>query len=143
MKKVEILYLHNNQFYGSVPVEICELKKLRLLNLSNNLFRGILPENIGKLANLESLLLSGNNLVGPVPVSFGNLQKLRDLTMFKSYPSELCSPKRAFNRFAFNRIYIEGPKNGINSSHYNFKEVYGRERSTNDDESVTIFSGKL
>lgn len=142
MKKLEVLYLQDNKLYGILPAELCELKRLRLLNLSNNNLRGCLPENIGRLSNLESLLIAGNNIVGPVPLSFGELQKLRDLTLFKSYPSELCTPKRAFDRFAFNRIYLEGPKHGINSIHWDYKDVYGRERTAADDESVTIFSGK-
>ena len=142
MKKLEVLYLQDNKLYGTLPAELCELKRLRLLNLSNNNLRGCLPENIGRLSNLESLLIAGNNIVGPVPLSFGELQKLRDLTLFKSYPSELCTPKRAFDRFAFNRIYLEGPKHGINSIHWDYKDVYGRERTAADDESVTIFSGK-
>ena len=142
-KKLEILYLQHNQLYGVLNEELCELKRLRLLNLSHNEFRGCLPEKIGQLQQLEMLLLAGNHLVGPVPLSFGQLDRLRDLTLFKSYPSELCTPKRAFNRFAFHRIYVEGPEHGVNSSHWDFKQVYGRDRTSEDDESVTIFSGKL
>jgi hypothetical protein len=143
MKKLEVLYVQHNLIYGTIPSDVCELKRLRYLNLSNNELRGVIPDNIGQLSCLESLLLSGNSIIGPVPLSFGNLRNLRDLTMFKPYPSEVCEPTRAFERFAFDRIYVEGPKHGVNSIHWEYQNVYGRHRTNADDESVTIFSGKL
>jgi hypothetical protein len=50
---------------------------------------------------------------------------------------------QAFDRQAFERIYRFGPSVGINSMHWDFEQVYGRQRTDEDNESVTIFSGLL
>lgn len=143
LKAIKVYYLQNNRVSGTLPVELCALSTLRCLNLANNMIRGLIPDPIGQLGNLEVLLLQGNYIVGPVPLSLQHLKKLKDFHVFRSYPSELTMTPRAFRREPFEKIYIMGPKIGINSMNWNFEEVYGVARNRQDDDTVTIFSGKL
>lgn len=143
LKKLDVLYLQHNRISGIIPPELCILPRLQRLNLMHNQIRGLLPHNIGELVNLESLLLSGNNITGPVPTSLSKLTKLRDFHVFRNYPAEISMQPLAFNRQAFDRIYGFGPSVGINSMHWDFQQVYGRERNDTDNDSVTLFSGLL
>jgi hypothetical protein len=142
-RKLFVLQMQNNQLSGRLPDEISTLNKLRVLNLSNNKFRGLLPEFIGSMVSLEVLLLGGNNFLGPVPLSLAQLPKLRDFSLFKSYAADWSEPKRVFDRYSFQRIFEAGPQFGIDSVHWDYKSVYGRDRSVHDDETVTLFSGVL
>ena len=126
-----------------IPPELCILIKLQRINLSHNNLRGVLPYHIGELINLETLLLTGNNIIGPVPTSISKLTKLRDFHIFRSYPAEITMPAHAFQKQTFQRIYEFGPSVGVNSVHWSYEQVYGRERGEQDDESVTLFSGLL
>ncbi|RYH17661.1 hypothetical protein EON65_28275 [archaeon] len=143
LKKLKMLYLQNNRVCGSLPNELCALTKLQFLNLSNNSLRGCLPENIGQLSSLQSLLLHHNNIIGPVPLSIKELQSLRDFFIFRPYPAEFSTPTRKFSKRYFERVYIFGPSAGINSMHWSYQTVYGREKLPTDEQSVTLFSGKL
>ncbi|KAM1648700.1 hypothetical protein ACFX2K_010068 [Malus domestica] len=62
-----------NNFSGSIPAEVGELKSLYGLNLSINSFTGPIPSSLGNLRQLESLDLSNNSLSGQIPVEFGGL----------------------------------------------------------------------
>jgi len=143
LKRLELLYLHNNQMSGLIPPEICTLTRLKRLNLAHNNFRGLIPFDIGNMTSLETLLLTGNNIIGPVPLSIARLDQLRDFHVFRNYPSELATMPVAFDRHAFKRLFTFGPSYGINSMNWDFEQVYGRPRDARDDDSVTIFSGKL
>jgi len=141
LKRLAVLYVQYNQCGGFLPVELCTLTRLRRLNLAHNGLRGLIPHDIGFLTNLESLILIGNNIIGPVPLSIANLRKLRDFDVFQPYPSETSRP--LFDKHAFKRQFVFGPRCGINSVHWEYEQVYGRQRGPEDDDSVTIFSGKL
>jgi len=143
LRRLDVLYLQHNKISGIIPPDLCLLTRLQRLNLSHNNIRGVLPHNIGDLVNLESLLLTGNNIIGPVPTSLANLTKLKDFHVFRSYPSEMCAEPLAFNKNAFNRIYKFGPSVGVNSTVWDYQQLYGRERDDTDNDSVTIFSGLL
>ncbi|XP_050114176.1 receptor-like protein 6 isoform X4 [Malus sylvestris] len=62
-----------NNFSGSIPAEVGQLKSLYGLNLSINSFTGPIPSSLGNLRQLESLDLSNNSLSGQIPVEFGGL----------------------------------------------------------------------
>lgn len=142
--QLTVLQLQHNSLSGQFPEEFCLLKRLKILNLSHNQMRGLLPDAIGTMSSLEVLLLDGNHFRGPVPLSLAQLEsKLRDFTLFKDFPAEWSQPPRAFHKQSFNRIYSVGPSFGVDSVHWNFKRVYGRERSIADDDTVTLFSGTL
>jgi hypothetical protein len=143
LTKLDLLYMQHNRISGIIPPELCLLNRLKRLNLSHNSIRGVLPHNIGEMTNLETLLLVGNNIVGPVPISLAKLQNLRDFHIFRSYPSQMTMDPTAFNRKTFERVYMFGPSVGINSTHWDYKQVYGRDRLEPDNDSVTLFSGLL
>lgn len=142
-RKLLVLQMQTNKLSGRLPDEICALQRLRILNLSDNAFRGLLPDQIGNMAALEVLLLGGNNFLGPVPLSLAQLPKLRDFTLFKPYAADWSEPKRAFDKNSFQRIFETGPRFGVDSVHWNFNAIYGRDRSIQDDDTVTLFSGIL
>ncbi|KAM5559167.1 receptor-like protein 7 [Rosa sericea] len=71
----------SNNFNGSIPEEIGELKSLYVLNLSGNAFTGKIPSSFGKMRQLESLDLSKNHLSGQIPPEFANLTFLAFLDL--------------------------------------------------------------
>jgi Leucine-rich repeat (LRR) protein len=143
LNQLKLLYLQHNDLSGLLPTELCSLQQLKRLNLSHNNFRGVLPNDIGNLCNLESFLLSNNAIIGPVPLSISNLQNLKDFHIFKNFPSQSLTLPKACDKKAFDRIYAYGPSTGINNVHWNFLDLYGRERTDDDNDSVTVFSGAL
>ncbi|RLN13295.1 tyrosine-sulfated glycopeptide receptor 1 [Panicum miliaceum] len=54
----------NNNFTGSIPLEIGQLKMLNVLNFSSNNLSGEIPWQISNLTSLEVLDLSNNQLTG-------------------------------------------------------------------------------
>ncbi len=143
LQKLDILYMQNNQLSGLLPDELCQLIQIRRINLSNNNFRGLIPYDIGMLVKLESLLLSDNAFIGPVPLSISKLTSLKDFHVFKAYPSEMTQLPVAFDRYSFQRMFEFAPSIGIDSMNWSYEQVYGRPRNAADDDTVTIFSGKL
>lgn len=60
-------YLHENNFSGSIPVGIGDLKKLENLQLSDNNLTGSLPKECVKPERMSRLDVSGNRLSGLLP----------------------------------------------------------------------------
>ncbi|KAL7229126.1 hypothetical protein ACSBR2_007762 [Camellia fascicularis] len=67
----EILYLGNNQFNGSIPAAIGELKNLTELGFSGNELSRNIPFSLGNLTSLTELGFRGNNLEGSIPPTLG------------------------------------------------------------------------
>ncbi|KAF9592164.1 hypothetical protein IFM89_012658 [Coptis chinensis] len=72
MTSVSLLWLHGNQFTGTIPVGIGALPFLTVLNLNSNRLVGQIPESLNKMTLLKKLDLSNNNLMGAVPNLFGS-----------------------------------------------------------------------
>lgn len=70
-----------NEFKGSIPSTVGELKALYVLDLSNNALTGSIPHTIGNLTQLGSLDLSRNQLTGTIPSELGNLTFLSFLNL--------------------------------------------------------------
>ncbi|KAH9623343.1 hypothetical protein KSS87_000315 [Heliosperma pusillum] len=70
------LDLANNNFAGSLPVEISKMSSLQFLDLCYNQFSGEIPSEFGSLTRLQALDLSFNTLTGSIPKSLGNLKSL-------------------------------------------------------------------
>ncbi|KAL6142303.1 hypothetical protein ACLB2K_060586 [Fragaria x ananassa] len=70
-----------NNFNGSIPPQVGQLKALYTLNLSNNALTGPIPPSLGNLTQLESLDLSNNSLSGPIPQGFTALTFLSFLNL--------------------------------------------------------------
>ncbi|KAB2621898.1 receptor-like protein 12 [Pyrus ussuriensis x Pyrus communis] len=70
-----------NNFNGSIPEEVGDLKSLHGLNLSSNAFTGTIPSSLGNLRQLESLDLSDNKLSGKIPQELVKLNFLSFLNL--------------------------------------------------------------
>ncbi|PAN43187.2 hypothetical protein PAHAL_8G236300 [Panicum hallii] len=68
-----------NNFTGTIPSEIGNLKNLTILQLGGNKFLGTIPATLGNLDNLFILSLAHNNLFGEIPQSIGKLERLSEL----------------------------------------------------------------
>jgi hypothetical protein len=93
--------------------------------MANNLLSDSLPRNLGSLTNLKSLVLTNNYIRGPMPLSVSQLKKLRDFHVFSPYPSESMAVPRGFNKQTFHRIYVDGPRLGMNSVCWDDAQVFG------------------
>ncbi|XP_027342460.1 receptor-like kinase TMK3 [Abrus precatorius] len=60
------LWLHGNQFTGTIPRDIGNLTSLQELNLNSNQLVGLIPESLAHM-NLDILVLNNNKLMGPIP----------------------------------------------------------------------------
>ncbi|KAL4653739.1 hypothetical protein ACB092_01G327200 [Castanea dentata] len=77
LHNMEGLYLNSNQFNGSIPIEIGNMKSLTYLNLSNNNIVGEIPIELANCYSLANLSLSHNYLNGSIPSQFSDLNSLR------------------------------------------------------------------
>lgn len=86
------LWLHGNQFYGTIPESIGGLTSLRELNLNGNKLVGLVPESLANM-NLQKLDLNNNHLMGPIPkFKSGNVSYAFN-SFCQSVPGIRCSPE--------------------------------------------------
>uniref|UniRef100_A0A2K2BTC8 Uncharacterized protein n=1 Tax=Populus trichocarpa TaxID=3694 RepID=A0A2K2BTC8_POPTR len=74
---LEVLFMSDNGFNGSIPFSLGNISSLQVLDLSNNSLQGQIPGWIGNMSSLEFLDLSGNNFSGRLPPRFGTSLNLR------------------------------------------------------------------
>ncbi|XVF19634.1 hypothetical protein REPUB_Repub11eG0127500 [Reevesia pubescens] len=60
------LWVHGNQFTGTIPENIGNLTSLKDLNLNRNHLVGLIPESLANM-ELDNLVLNNNQLMGPIP----------------------------------------------------------------------------
>lgn len=60
------LWLHGNQFTGTIPENIGDLTSLVELNLNSNQLVGLIPQSLANM-ELKVLVLNNNKLMGPIP----------------------------------------------------------------------------
>nr|XP_043639007.1 probable LRR receptor-like serine/threonine-protein kinase At1g56140 isoform X2 [Erigeron canadensis] len=77
MSAMVILSLAHNQFFGTIPKELGNLKELAMLAVSSNNFSGSLPPELGYLPKMEFLYLDSCGAGGEIPSTFANLQNMR------------------------------------------------------------------
>ncbi|KAL4578543.1 hypothetical protein LXL04_014667 [Taraxacum kok-saghyz] len=75
------LGLSQNSLFGSLPIEVGDLKMLSSLDLSYNQFSGNIPISLGGCINLLLLSLKGNLFQGMVPPSLGSLRAIATLDL--------------------------------------------------------------
>ena len=88
------LSLAVNNFHGSIPKEIVNLRNVEILYLFGSGLSGTIPQEIGMLGKIIELDLSGCNLSGPIPISIGALTNMLRLGLHNNQlsgniPSEL------------------------------------------------------
>ena len=81
---LERLFLVGNQLSGTIPAELGNLANLASLYLDNNQLSGAIPAELGNLANLKVLYLTGNQLSGDIPAELGNLANLERLYLLNN-----------------------------------------------------------
>lgn len=111
------LLLSFNQFSGTIPAELCNIRGMRYLALRGNKLSGRIPAGIGKCTSLMYLILGQNSLSGPLPRELGKLKNLVELTADKNklsgpLPRELGDlPELTFVKLQNNKITGGIPSN--------------------------------
>ncbi|GAB4857292.1 hypothetical protein Ancab_015200 [Ancistrocladus abbreviatus] len=91
MVSLTSVWLHGNQFSGTIPENIGDLASLKQLNLNTNNFVGLIPNSLADM-NLDVLDLSNNHFMGPIPKFKANASY--DTNDFcQSTPGVPCSPE--------------------------------------------------
>ncbi|WOG94565.1 hypothetical protein DCAR_0313861 [Daucus carota subsp. sativus] len=85
------VWLHGNQFSGSIPDSIGDLTSLQQLNLNGNKLVGLIPPGLANLS-LQSLILDNNMLMGPIPKFKAANVTYTSNSFCQSDPGEQCSP---------------------------------------------------
>ncbi|XWS28514.1 hypothetical protein CRYUN_Cryun25bG0076200 [Craigia yunnanensis] len=86
------LWLHGNQFTGTIPENIGNLTSLKDLNLNRNQLIGLIPESLANM-ELDNLVLNNNQLMGPIPkFKAGNFSYVSNY-FGQSEPGISCAPE--------------------------------------------------
>nr|XP_023915900.1 probable LRR receptor-like serine/threonine-protein kinase At1g34110 [Quercus suber] len=81
LSKLVHLDLSGNNFTGSLPSQLFQLRSLQFLDMAHNSFHGNIPPEIGNMTKLSSLNFSDNNFFGAIPTSIVSLKELRALDL--------------------------------------------------------------
>ena len=113
LRKLQQLYLQENNLRGQLPAELCDCTELRKLDLSFNTLYGPLPAALGeRLTKLTELRAFGNGFSGRIPSELGNLVDLVHLDLsdnaFKgSVPYEALGRCRGLRRLLLHSNYLK------------------------------------
>ena len=111
-ESIEHLWMHENEFHGSLPTTWASLYKLRTLKIQNNRLTGGLPEEVNALTELETLYIQNNALTGSFPYIEG-MTSLKYLWFFGNQFSE----HLPYEFFRLNQIVeIRGQKNEMSGT---------------------------
>ncbi|CAK9174741.1 unnamed protein product, partial [Ilex paraguariensis] len=81
---LESFNLNDNNLEGKIPEILSSNPNLHQLKLFNNNFSGTLPVDLGMNSDLEDFDVSGNNLEGPLPPNLCYTKKLQRLLTFSN-----------------------------------------------------------
>ncbi|KAL8029580.1 hypothetical protein ABFX02_14G233800 [Erythranthe guttata] len=87
------VWLHGNQFTGTIPEEIGRLTSLQELNLNSNRLVGRIPISLANMKNLQILNLNNNMFVGPIPNFKSANFTYASNSFCQAGPGEQCSPQ--------------------------------------------------
>ncbi|KAL2536083.1 Leucine-rich repeat protein kinase family protein [Forsythia ovata] len=101
------VWLHGNQFMGSIPDNIGDLTSLRELKLNGNQLVGMIPPSLANM-NLQVLDLSNNMFMGPMPKFRAANVSYQTNSFCQADPGEQCAPEvSALLDFLHNLNYPE------------------------------------
>ncbi|KAH8485404.1 hypothetical protein H0E87_027003 [Populus deltoides] len=92
MDSVNVLWLHGNQFTGTIPESIGNLTVLQDLNLNGNQLVGFVPDSLAKMP-LQHLDLNNNQLMGPIPKFKATEVSCTSNAFCQSTPGVPCAPE--------------------------------------------------
>jgi len=82
---LSFLSISMNHFQGQIPSEIeARLPGLEVLFMSDNGFNGSIPFSLGNISSLQAFDLSNNNLQGQIPGWIGNMSSLEFLDLSRN-----------------------------------------------------------
>ncbi|XP_045085539.1 uncharacterized protein, partial [Aegilops tauschii subsp. strangulata] len=85
--------LYNTKLSGRIPAELGEkLTSLTVISLRNNSFTGLIPASLANLSRLQVLDLSDNQLIGSIPPGLGSIQSMRFFNLFGNNLSGMLPP---------------------------------------------------
>ena len=79
MKKLSVVDMHGNEFDGRLPPFASFDNQVRFLALQDNKLDGLIDHRLQSLTHLEHLDLSKNFFTGPMPTNLGHIKSLRYL----------------------------------------------------------------
>lgn len=79
--QLEELILLKNNFEGTIPSTLYELRNLRIIDLSQNILSGSLSNDIQNLTRLSRLSLAQNNFSGEIPQGISLCYMLQELDL--------------------------------------------------------------
>ncbi|KAL7174614.1 hypothetical protein ACSBR2_033789 [Camellia fascicularis] len=86
------VWLHGNQFTGSIPDDIGALTSLKELNLNRNLLVGLIPQSMVTM-DLQLLNLNNNMLMGPIPKFRSGNVTFSSNSFCQTSPGLQCAPQ--------------------------------------------------
>lgn len=92
MTSLTQLWLHGNQFTGSIPDNIGDLTSLKDLNLNSNQLVGLVPDSLANM-KLNILDLNNNLLMGPIPEFKAKNWTCNSNAFCQSTPGIPCDPQ--------------------------------------------------
>ena len=78
---LEVLDIHQNNLYGTLPENFSYRSVLRSLDLHDNKLEGKIPQSLANCKELELLDLGYNHLNNTFPMWLGTLPKLKNLSL--------------------------------------------------------------
>ncbi|KAK6120240.1 hypothetical protein DH2020_045931 [Rehmannia glutinosa] len=94
LPSLKVLYLSNNNFYGSIGDSRSSSSPLEVLDLRVNNFEGPIPRFLFELQNLSSLSLSSNKFSGSIELTDFKANKSSNNKIIGTIPPSLCNPSR-------------------------------------------------
>ncbi|XP_011090307.1 receptor protein kinase TMK1 [Sesamum indicum] len=92
MVGLTMVWLHGNQFSGSIPDDIGRLTSLRELNLNRNRLVGLIPSSLADM-KLDLLDLNNNMFMGPIPKFKAANVSYKSNSFCQLAPGEQCAPE--------------------------------------------------